>query len=321
LNIISKSDCRDHYRFDQDELRQIIPLLPFPEYIITPIGDKAHIIEAFCLVLRRMANRGKMKDYVKDFGRSEGSLNRIMLYMTHLILQRAGRSILFYPVTAEQLERYRNAFRRKGVPDNLPVVAVLDNKKQLTCRPTHNQKSQFNRYKKGHGPKHQTLNAPDGLVLHEYPGDGRPGDSVIAGESRIAQYWRAHPLLHNYRILTDSAYGANDVFVAMYKRRPGEAALPLERRIFNSTLAPSRTMGVENGYCIIISLWPFLDNKKAMKYEKSPILAYWSLGVWLTNLHICIPSASAPRESNNQISEFFACPPPTRVEFINRTLN
>lgn len=74
LNIISQSDCRDHYRFDQDELRQIIPLLPFPEYIITPAGDKAHIIEAFCLVLRRMANRGKMKDYVKDFGRTEGSL-------------------------------------------------------------------------------------------------------------------------------------------------------------------------------------------------------------------------------------------------------
>lgn len=45
LNIISQSDCRDHYRFDQDELRQIIPLLPFPEYIITPAGDKTHMIE------------------------------------------------------------------------------------------------------------------------------------------------------------------------------------------------------------------------------------------------------------------------------------
>ena len=313
LNSISQSDCKETYRFDQDELRRIIPMLPLPDYIITPEGDRAHLIEAFALVLRRMSNRGKIHPLIKDFGRSIGSLCRIIMYTTHLILQRVGRSVFFYPVTLERLIKYRDAFRGKGVPDNLPIVAVLDNKKQFTSKPTHNEQSQYNRFKKGHGPKHQHLHAPDGMVLHSYPGDGRPHDASIERESNLSDYWRTHPLLQSFKMLSDSGYGNSDCIVAMYKRRRGEAALPLNRRLFNSRLAPSRTMGVENDFSLIISNWPFLDNRKVMKMEKSPVISYWALGVWLTNLLTCT-------REGNQIASFFDCGPPTLVDFIHDSM-
>lgn len=313
LSAISKSDCKQFYRFDQDELRLIVPKLPFPEYIITPSGDKAHIIEAFCIVIRRLSSSSTMSTYVKDFGRSQGSLCRIMIYMTHLLLERVGSSVFFYPVTLPQILRYLEAFRRKGVPHNCPIISCLDNKKQYSCKPTHNQKSQYNRFKKGHGPKHQTLDAPDGLILHQFAGDGRPGDGYIARESGLAEFWRQHPILQEFRILADSAYGNNTVFVSLYKRRRGEAALPLNRRIFNKTMAPVRTVGVEDDYSLLVTNWVLLDHKKAMKMEKSPIIAYWTLGVWLTNLLTCT-------HEGNQVSEYFDCPPPTVDEFMHATL-
>jgi hypothetical protein len=313
LNAISKSDCKKFYRFDQDELQKIIPLLPFPEYIVTPERDKAHLIEAFCIVIRRMSSRGTMSTYCRDFGRSQGSLCRIMIYMCHLLLGRVGSSVFFYPVTLDQMNQYRDAFICRGAPECLNIALVLDNKKQYTCKPTHNQKSQYNRYKKGHGPKHQTLDAPDGLIIHQYAGDGRPGDSFIARESRLPDFWRAHPILHVFRILTDSAYPNNTVFVGLYKRRRRELVLPFHRRLFNRTLAPVRTVGVEDDYSLIVANWPFLDNKKSMKMEKSPVIAYWTLGVWLTNLLTCA-------HGRNQVSNYFDCMPPPLEEFMHVTL-
>ena len=87
LNSISKSECKKFYRFDQDELLSIIARLPFPDYIITPERDKAHKIEAFCVVIRRLSSHSTMSTYCKDFGRSEASLCRIMIYMSHLLLE------------------------------------------------------------------------------------------------------------------------------------------------------------------------------------------------------------------------------------------
>lgn len=313
LNSISQSDCKKWYRFDQDELRKIIPLLPFPEYIIHPEGDKVHIIEAFCIVIRRMSSRATMRNFQKEFGRSEGSLCRIMMYMTHLILERAGSSIFFYPITWSQLNRYLEAFRRRGIPDSLMIVACLDNKKQQTCKPTHNQKSQYNRFKKGHGPKHQTLHAPDGLILHEYAGDGRSGDGRIARESGLPAFWTANPMLCNYRILTDSAYANNNVFVPVFKRNPGQLELPIRKRIFNRTVTPARTVGGEDDYSLIVANWALVDNKKSMKMELSPVIAFWALAVWLTNLLTCTHGA-------NQVSEWFDCLPPSLEEFIHATM-
>lgn len=313
LNDLSQSDCKKFYRFDQDELRRILPLLPFPDYIITPERDKAHIIEAFCLVIRRLSSRSPMTNYCREFGRTQGSLCRIMIYMSHLLLERVGSSVFFYPLTLDQIERYRDAFIRRGAPETLNIALVIDNKKQFTCKPTHNQKSQYNRYKKGHGPKHQTLDAPDGLVIHQYAGDGRPGDGYIARHSGLPEFWRAHPILRHYRILADSAYANNTVFVSLYKRRRGEAVLPVLRRLFNKSLAPVRTVGVEDDYSLLVANWAFLDNKKSMKMEKSPVIAYWTLGVWLTNLLTCT-------HGRNQVSDYFDCMPPSLEEFAHVTL-
>jgi hypothetical protein len=77
----------------------------------------------------------------------------------------------------------------------------------MSCRPTHFQGLQYDRHKKGHGLKFQTLEGPDGLGIScvcAY--DGRQGDGYIVRHSNLENFWRNHPIVSNYRKLADSAY-------------------------------------------------------------------------------------------------------------------
>jgi hypothetical protein len=97
------------------------------------------------------------------------------------------------------------------------------------------------------------------LVLHcADTGDGSRGDAFLLWASNLVPFWRAHFLLQHFRLLADSAYGNNDVVIALYKRRPGEPHLPVVRRLFNSLLSPIRTE-VEWGYEKIVKDWAMID--------------------------------------------------------------
>jgi hypothetical protein len=313
LNQFSQRDCKINFRFDQDEIRFIVTRLPFPNMLIHPgYGDRMYLVEAFCLLLRRMVYPNRWQELEKEFSRWESTLSRMFQYLMHLILERVMRGVLLYPVDMDCLIRYCAAFARKGVPECLRIVAVLDAKKHNSCRPTHHQRTQFKR-KKGHGFQYQTLESPDGLVMHcWYAEDGSRGDPYLLWASKLQPFWRAHFFLRFFRMLADSAYGNNDIIIALFKRRRGEPVLPILRRTFNSLLSPIRTE-VEWGYEKIVRDWAMIDFRKKIQIEKCNVEALFHLAVWLTNVKTCA-------RRGNQISKWFNCEPPTLDEYLSKTL-
>ena len=75
---------------------------------------------------------------------------------------------------------------RKGADPELRLVAVLDAKKLMSCRPTYFQGTQYDRHKKGHGLKFQTLEGPDGLGISCVRAlVGRRGDGFVFRQSNL----------------------------------------------------------------------------------------------------------------------------------------
>jgi hypothetical protein len=312
LNSMSQADCRASFRFDQDEMKQIVCKFPFPEVIITDKRDRVHLLEAFAIFGRRLAYPNRWCDLRKEFGQSTSALSRIFNHLLHLIVSRVRSKVLFYPLDGHRYDEYMECFIQKGADAELRIVAVIDAKKLMSCRPTHFQRSQYDRHKKGHGLKFQTLEGPDGLGISCIRAfDGRRGDGYIFRHSNLENFWMNHPIAGNYRKLADSAYPTTNWTLSLFKRLPG-LELPPDRQAFNATYSPMRTC-VEWGYEKVVRQWAFIDFKKQMKLELVCMEAMWHAAFWLTNVVTCV-------RGGNQISEYFQLSPPTLEEYLAKTL-
>ena len=312
LNIMSQLDCRAAFRFDQNEMKRIVCLLPFPDIIITQKRDRVHLLEAFAIFCRRLCYPNQWRELHKEFGRSTSAMSRIFGMMLHLIVSRVGAKVVFYPLDQSRYDEYLQCFVRKGADPELRIVAVIDAKKLMTCKPTHFQSSQYDRHKKGHGLKFQTLEGPDGLGISCVKAfDGRRRDGFIFRQSNLENFWRNHPIASNYRKLADSAYPTINWTLSLFKRLPGQELAP-DRHAFNTTYSPMRTC-VEWGYEKVVRHWAFIDFRKQMKIELVRVEAMWHAAFWLTNVVTCI-------RGGNQISEYFDLSPPTAEEYLTKTL-
>jgi hypothetical protein len=145
-----------------------------------------------------------------------------------------------------------------------------------------------------------------------YAGDGNRGDAYLLWASNLQPFWRAHHFLHFFHMLADSAYGNNDVVIALFKRRQGEPALPLVRCMFNFVLSPILRTEVEWGYEKIVQDWAMIDFKKKIQIEKCNVEVLFHLAVWLTNVITCA-------RWGNHISNWFNCEYPTLDEYLTKT--
>lgn len=69
--------AEDLFRFDEDQLYELVVALRFPAVMYTSQRDKFNAIEGLCLVLRRLIFPIRYKDLVCLFGRQTGPLSRI----------------------------------------------------------------------------------------------------------------------------------------------------------------------------------------------------------------------------------------------------
>ena len=165
----------------------------------------------------------------------------------------------------------------------LRLFGVVDTKKQVVCKPSRHQRALYSGHKRVHCVKYQTLEGPDGLILHCTPCfDGRRGDGYILRKSSLVEFLQQNPLFIGYVILGDSAYPNNDVMVSVFKGRQ----LPAAAERFNSVMCPIRTC-VEWGYGKIVQYWAFVDFKKQMKIQRVRVEAMWHVAVFLTNALTC----------------------------------
>ena len=212
LNAMSTNDCLGYFCFNKDQIKQICCRLPFPEVWKTPYRDRVFLVEAVCLLLRRLLYPNWWRDLEQQFGRFHPALSHIFWDFGDKLLCLVIRNVIFYPVTAEKCESYSNAFANAGAFPELNLIASLDGKKQMTCRPTNNQHTQYCRHKKGHGFKYQTLETPDELLLNcTYANNGWHGDRFIYRVSNIKEFWQNHAVLSQYRMLVDCAYPTDEV--------------------------------------------------------------------------------------------------------------
>ncbi len=141
--------------------------LGFPDVIIIPQHkDRVLAVEAICLLLHRLAYPNCWFDLKDNFGHHASSLSRIFCHVMHFILQSIKISLLSYPLSRERLEEYANAFQGKGVPGLLRLFGVIDTKKRVVCKPGQYQRALYSGHKRVHCVKYQTLEGPDGLILH-----------------------------------------------------------------------------------------------------------------------------------------------------------
>jgi hypothetical protein len=176
-----------------------------------------------------------------------------------------------------------------------------------------NQRAMYSGHKRIHCIKYQTLEVPNGLILHCSIGDdGRRGDGFVLHKSGLIPFLRQHSIVFGlYRILGDSAYPNNDVMLSVFKGNP--ARLPPHASAFNNIVCPLRT-SVEWGYEKIIKYWAFLDFKKQMKIGRSGIIAMWHMAVFLTNIVTCA-------KGGNQISTYFNLAPPSLENYVIRVIS
>ena len=168
----------------------------------------------------------------------------------------------------------------------------------------------YSGHKRVHCLKYQTLEAPNGLILHCSVGDdGRRGDGYVLRRSGLIEFLQNHPLLHLFQVLGDSAYPNNNVMISIYKGQ----RLPPAAVAFNSVMCPIRT-SVEWGYEKVVRYWAFLDFKKQMKIQQSAIIPMWHLAIFFTNCLTCA-------KGGNQISKYFDVIPPSLEEYISNVIN
>ena len=140
--------------------------------LITPFhADRVLIVEAICLILRRLSYPCRWFDLQNQFGRHVSALSRIFYHTMDLILQRVKQQVLFYSLTMDDVQSFVAAFAARGVPEVIRLFSVIDVKKHQTCRPGEHQRSVYSGHKRIHCLKYQTLELPNGLILHCSAGD------------------------------------------------------------------------------------------------------------------------------------------------------
>ena len=87
------------------------------------------------------------------------------------MLQKVKRRVLIYNVSPLELNTFAHAFALKGVPDTILLFSVIDTKKHYISKPTRHQRAMYSGHKRQHCVKYQTLEAPNGLILHCSTGD------------------------------------------------------------------------------------------------------------------------------------------------------
>ncbi|KAF4038818.1 DDE superfamily endonuclease [Phytophthora infestans] len=249
LNAMSDTDSRKRFRFDHAGNKRLVILLRVHNVLITPEhGDRFSATEAVCLLLERLSYPRTLEDLQARYDRFKSALCRMTIYMIHRILKAAKKQILFSRTTTdERLQNYLQAFKRRGVPDELRVWSTIDVVKVANCRPTHDQQAQFSGHKKYHCFKYQTLEAPD---------DGRRGDGYILRASNLLPFLGGHAVIrrNEYLVFADSAYPNNNIMMTMFRGRN----LTPWATAFNKRMAKVR-VSVEWGYAQMAQNFAFLD--------------------------------------------------------------
>ena len=170
LDSLDEAECLAMFRFRKQDIPLLAQVLGVPEKIACPQRSVCSGMEAFCMVLKRVAYPCRYSDMIQCFGRPVPELCMITNTMLDWIFDNHSHRILNWNaniLNPHFPEVYANAIQRKGAP--LPnCFGFVDGTVRPISRPGKNQRMVYNGHKRVHSLKFQSLALPNGLIGHMY---------------------------------------------------------------------------------------------------------------------------------------------------------
>ena len=144
------------------------------------------------------------------------------------------------------------------------------------------------------------------MIAHLFgPLEGKRHDMKLFQESCIEETLGNNQLFYGKLVYGDAGY-INSVYFTRPYNRDSHNTFKL---VYNKQMSSVRET-VE--WCIghVSSLWKFVDFNKNLKLLLQLVGLYYSVAVFLTNIHGCYYS--------NQTSQYFNCPPPPVQVYLNK---
>ncbi|XP_070377116.1 uncharacterized protein [Dermacentor albipictus] len=304
---IEQSLFRQQFRFDKDDIPELLSALRVPEEIVSAQNVKVSGCEALCITLRRLVYRNRWCDLEPIFGRHSSVMSSVTSQVISHITATFGYLLSdcnnHHWLSRASLKDFSNAIRSKGTPLH-NCWAFVDGTARPICRPKRNQQAYFSGHKRVHCLKYQSFMCPNGIICQlDGPYPGRRHDADILQESQA--YEKLERLVggQTFVVYGDPAYPLRPLLM-----KPYAGAFPTaSQRAFNYGMSQVR-QAVEWGFGKIVSQFAFLDYKKNQKLLKQEVSQMYKGATILTNCHTCM--------YGSQVSSYFGLHPPDLVSYL-----
>jgi hypothetical protein len=200
------------YRFTRSEVYLLAEVLDLPEDISCSENQiKEDRATALCMLLRRLAYPCRLGDMEMEFGWETSQISRITR-LTAAYIWDCWKHLLHFDaerLTPEALSRFAATFVAKGCP--VPsIAAIIYGTLKKVARPSLNQRTLFNGWKRIHFLKYHLVVTPDGIIIHVFgPIEGRRHDATLLKESGLTDTLEKHfwgPNGERYYVYGDPVY-------------------------------------------------------------------------------------------------------------------
>ncbi|XP_055348000.1 uncharacterized protein LOC129595112 [Paramacrobiotus metropolitanus] len=311
-SVFTERESWRFFRFTMSQIEELRKRLLIPDIVVTAERDRASGVEALCILLRRFVYPSRWIDLRMFFGRSEGSLCRIFMW----VLNHIDRTFRWLVeewnqtwLTEEDFVIFAGAVAAKGGVLR-GCFGFIDGTARPISRPKFFQRQCFSGHKRHHCSKWQAVLLPNGMIGSLYGGHrGSMHDSTLLTSSKVLdalqQKFTTFAGPDRFCLYGNSGYGRGELVKKPFSKV--EVLNDRRKKALNKAMSRVREP-VEWGFKEVVSKFAFLDFKKQMRMYVNPINKLYRVAVILINCHNCL--------NHNQASQYFDLEPPSLEEYL-----
>lgn len=301
-------ECRTELRFGKHDLPLLMQCLQIPEKIVCQQRTTCSGMEGLCILLKRLAYPCRYTDMATRFGRNPTEMcliyNTVLdnIYDIHHHRLESWDQPFLLP---EQLHSYALAIHNRGAPLQ-NCFGFVDGTVRPIPKPKYNQRVMYNGHKRVHSIKFQSIVVPNGLIVNlAGPFEGKRHDSTMLYESGVLPNLRRVAFYNNQPLCLygDPAYPLGVHLQGPFKERQRTP----EMQAYNKAMSEVR-VSVEWMFGNITKYFSFVDFKRQMKVNLSPVGKMYFVSALLENAHTCL--------YGNIVSQAFQLEPPSLQQYF-----